>query len=82
MPEDSSRRDWLATERTKLAAERTFLAYVRTALALLAAAAALLQFFPDEDALQITAIVLAAMGVLTLVVGIWRLIRVNTSLRL
>jgi putative membrane protein len=76
----SDTRDKLAIERTRLANERTFLAYVRTGLALLGAAAVLFQFFAEINSHVATAWVLAAFGLLVLVIGLFRFNRVRTEL--
>ncbi len=74
-------RDSLALERTRLANERTFLAYVRTALSLIAGAAVLFQFFSAVHAYLVVAWILAAAGVATLGIGIFRFRRVAATLR-
>ena len=76
-----SMRDKLALERTKLANERTFLAYVRTALSLVAGAAVLFQFFSTVKAYVTLAWVLAVMGVIVLIIGIYRFRTVRSELR-
>ncbi|WKN32654.1 DUF202 domain-containing protein [Porifericola rhodea] len=69
-------RDLLAVERTKLANERTFLAYFRTAVALFGAGLGIveLDYFKEYTTLGF---VLLLAAVLTLVVGIIRIIQVK-----
>lgn len=74
-------RDKLALERTKLANERTFLAYVRTALSLIAGAAVLFQFFSTTASYLAIGWLLCLMGVLVLLVGIYRFHSVRRALR-
>lgn len=78
---DTDRRDDLAAERTRLANERTLLAYVRTALALAGAGALLLHFLPTDSRLLVTAWGLMVASAVTLVIGIYRCIRVARRLR-
>lgn len=75
------RRNELALERTRLANERTFLAYVRTGLSLLAGAAVLFQFFAAINAYIAVAWVLAISGVIVLMLGVLRFLRVRARLR-
>jgi len=65
-------RDKLAFERTKLANERTFLAYVRTSLSLIAGAAVIFQFFSSVQTYVFLAWIFAVLGVIVLVIGIYR----------
>ena len=74
-------RDKLALERTRLANERTFLAYVRTALSLIAGAAVLFQFFSDVRLYFVVAWVLAVLGVVVLLIGVYRFRSVRAELR-
>lgn len=74
-------RDKLALERTKLANERTFLAYVRTSLSLIAGAAVLFQFFSAVQGYLVIAWVLAAAGVFSFAIGIFRFQSVRAGLR-
>ena len=74
-------RDHLAHDRTVLANERTLLAYVRTAIALFAGGGTLLELFPDVRHLRILGGILLVLGVLTLVVGVWRFVAVGRRLR-
>lgn len=74
-------RDKLALERTELANERTFLAYVRTSLSLIAGAVVLFQFFSSVHAYVAIAWVLAVLGVIVLLVGIYRFRKVRAELR-
>ena len=74
-------RDRLALERTRLANERTFLAYVRTSLSLIAGAAVLFQFFSSTHSYLAVAWILASLGVIVLVVGIYRFRTVRVGLR-
>jgi len=74
-------RDKLALERTRLANERTFLAYVRTSLSLIAGAAVLFQFFSATQSYLAVAWVLAVLGVLVLLVGVYRFRTVSVGLR-
>ena len=74
-------RDMLALERTRLANERTFLAYVRTALSMIAGAAVLFQFFAEIRAYYAAAWVLACMGVVVLLVGLYRFRSVSRQLK-
>ena len=74
-------RDKLALERTRLANERTFLAYVRTSLSLIAGAAVLFQFFSATQSYLAVAWVLAVLGVLVLLVGVYRFRTVRVGLR-
>ena len=76
-----SMRDRLALERTKLANERTFLAYVRTSLSLIAGAAVLFQFFSTVKAYIAGAWILAVLGVIVLIIGIYRFRTVRSELR-
>ena len=75
------RLDDLAIERTRLANERTLLAYVRTALALSAGGAAMMQFMPNRPDLVWLEWLLVISGVLALVVGVHRFLRVRSRLR-
>jgi len=79
MPEGDF-RDTLALERTRLANERTFLAYVRTSLSLLAGGAVLFQFFSSRPSYLAIAWVLAGLGGVVLLVGIFRFVRVRSQL--
>ncbi len=73
-------RDMLALERTRLANERTFLAYVRTALSMIAGAAVLFQFFAEIRAYYAAAWVLAVLGIVVLLVGLYRFHKVRRQL--
>ncbi len=73
-------RDKLALERTKLANERTFLAYIRTALSLIAGSAVLFQFFSAVGAYVALAWVLAVLGAMVLVIGVYRFHTVRSAL--
>ncbi|HGJ63892.1 TPA: DUF202 domain-containing protein [bacterium] len=64
-------RDHLAIDRTALANERTLLAYIRTALAISIAGASLMHFF-DSALTTILGIALIPIGVITLLIGIFR----------
>jgi putative membrane protein len=64
-------RDHLAIDRTALANERTLLAYIRTALAISIAGASLIHFF-DSALTTILGIALIPIGVITLLIGIFR----------
>ncbi len=80
-PEDLILRDHLARDRTVLANERTLLAYVRTAIAILAGGGTLLKVFPGVRYLRILGSILLVLGVLVLIVGIWRFVAVSRELR-
>jgi len=73
-------RDKLALERTRLANERTFLAYIRTALSLIAAGFVILQFFQDRLHLPAIGWLLVGSGLLALLFGIVRFVRVRAQL--
>ena len=75
-------RDALAFDRTILANERTLLSYLRTAMALLAAGGTLLKFFPQDQNLQITGIVMLVLGVIVVFMGLFRFSRIRKSLKL
>ncbi len=64
-------RDRLAAIRTSLANERTLLAYFRTGLALVAGALAAHELLTDP-ALRTAAAVLAVIGGITVLFGLWR----------
>jgi putative membrane protein len=70
----------LALQRTTLAAERTILAYVRTALAFLIAGASLIQFF-DAVSYHVVGWLLLLLGIITVLVGIHRSLRMYRNLR-
>lgn len=72
--------DRLAAERTALANERTLLAYVRTALALLAGGVTLLHFF-EQGTARAAGLALLPLGLLVLLVGGLRFLRVRRRLR-
>ena len=74
-------RDALAFDRTVLANERTLLAYLRSAMALLAAGITLLKFFPEDQFLQITGIVMFVLGVIVTFLGLFRFYKVQKSLK-
>lgn len=80
-PERMILRDHLAYDRTVLANERTLLAYVRTAIAVLAAGGALIEIFAEIRHLRILGWILLALGVLVLVLGVWRFTAVSRRLR-
>jgi putative membrane protein len=80
-PEQMILRDHLAHDRTVLANERTLLAYVRTAIAIVASGATLLEFFADIRYLHVLGGVLLGVGVLVLVLGLWRFVVVACQLR-
>jgi putative membrane protein len=80
-PEQMILRDHLARDRTVLANERTLLAYVRTAIALFAGGGTLLELFPEVRHLRILGGILLVLGLLTLVVGVWRFVAVARRLR-
>jgi putative membrane protein len=71
--------DWLALERTRLANERTFLAYFRTAFALLAGGLTIARLEVLQD-IRGLGYVFVALAPLTLLVGVWRLYRVNKKI--
>lgn len=72
-------RDQLAIDRTILANERTFLAYCRTSLALILTGAGCIKFF-DTRLSDIGGIALIALGILVMVVGTWRTIKVARNI--
>ena len=74
-------RDKLALERTRLANERTFLSYVRTSLSLIAGAAVLFQLFSTTQSYLAVAWSLAILGVVVLLVGVYRFRTVSVGLR-
>jgi putative membrane protein len=76
-----SMRDKLALERTRLANERTFLAYVRTSLSLIAGAAVIFQFFSNASTYVAFGWLLAASGIVVLIVGIYRFRTVRSYLK-
>lgn len=72
-------RDHLAIDRTILANESTFLAYLRTGLSLVAGGTVILKFFEFEFSIYI-AIFLGLLGVLTLIQGYIRFIKMKSSI--
>ena len=74
-------RDKLALERTRLANEPTFLSYVRTSLSLIAGAAVLFQFFSATQSYLAVAWILAILGVVVLLIGVYRFRTVSVGLR-
>ena len=72
-------RDQLAIDRTILANERTFLAYCRTSLALILTGAGCIKFF-DTRLSDIGGIALIAFGIVVVLIGIWRTIRVARNI--
>lgn len=77
---DLTTRDWLAIERTKLANERTFLAYFRTFMVFLGSGITILklEFLTD---LKTFGIVLTVISPLILIIGIFRLFRVKSTIK-
>jgi putative membrane protein len=73
-------REGLAVQRSALANERTLLAYVRTALVLAVAGIALVQFF-GRLPLHVLGWIFVWLGVLTLVLGALRFVRVKRRIR-
>ena len=73
-------RDFLAVERTHLANERTFLAYFRTFIVLLSSGVAILKL---EALTEIKDLgwVLIVIAPLFLLIGLWRLRRVNKKIK-
>ena len=69
-------RDRLAAIRTSLANERTLLAYFRTGLALLVGALTARELVTDP-VLRTVAAVLAFIGAITVIFGLWRFNRVR-----
>ncbi len=68
---DTVIRDRLAQIRTQLANERTFLAYLRTALAFLIGGVSAVHFLTHPAAVT-TGYILALLGLMCLVVGLFR----------
>ena len=62
-PEDTTKRDRLAGQRTHLAQERTFLAYIRTAISLIVLGAVLIHFF-EVGAFVMAGFISILLGVL------------------
>jgi putative membrane protein len=65
-------RDHLALERTRLANERTLLAYVRTAFMLGVSGVTALKVFAPTPTVMATAWSFIVIGVLVLLLGLWR----------
>jgi putative membrane protein len=66
-----SRTDILASYRTILANERTVLSYVRTALTMFVAGVTFVHFF-DSTIVRIVGWALIPIGIVTLIIGIYR----------
>lgn len=75
-----SSRDHLALMRTELANERTLLAYSRTGLAVLVGGLTIWQLTTDH-VLRLAAIALGVIGIVSLVVGVWRYQRMKNRVR-
>jgi len=79
---DMTLRDALAFDRTILANERTLLAYLRSAMALLAVGVTLIKFFPQDKILNLTGIVMFILGLVVVIMGLFRFYRIRKSLKL
>jgi putative membrane protein len=73
-------RDFLAIERTHLANERTFLAYFRTFIVLLSSGVAILKLEALSE-IQEIGWSLIVVAPIFLLVGLWRLRRVNRKIK-
>lgn len=76
-----SATDLLALDRTRLANERTLLAYLRTSLGFAAAGATLWRLSPDIAADRAFGAALVAVGVVLLVVGVFRFLTEHARYR-
>lgn len=76
---DTALRDALAVDRTELANERTLLSYLRTGMSSAAAGVAVANLYEERGALVVAAC-LVLLGVLAVVVGIGRFLRVRRRL--
>ena len=79
MNNDLVLREYLALERTKLGNERTLLAYIRTGLYFLVAGSTLGQVM-ETTFWKTIGDPLLYTGVLIMVLGVWRFIRVKNSI--
>ena len=79
MNKDLVLREYLALERTKLGNERTLLAYIRTGLYFLVAGSTLGQVM-ETTFWKTIGDPLLYTGVLIMVLGVWRFIRVKNSI--
>jgi putative membrane protein len=79
---DLTLRDALAFDRTILANERTLLSYLRSAMALLAVGVTLIKFFPQDKILNLSGIVMFILGVIVVILGLFRFFKVRKSLKL
>ena len=80
-PEDLSLADHLARDRTILANERTLLSYFRTGFGFAAGGLTLLKFFPDDQLLWWTGMVLMVAGLLVTGFGIYRFLTFTSRMR-
>ncbi|GAB5526033.1 MAG: hypothetical protein Roseis2KO_39050 [Roseivirga sp.] len=76
LPEDISRTDFLALERTKLANERTFLAYFRTFVVFVSSGFVILKVDALEN-LIFLGYTFILMGAVLLLIGIMRFLYVK-----
>jgi putative membrane protein len=74
LTDDLILRDQLALDRTRLANERTVLAYIRTAFMLFVAGVTALKLFVETPAVVVTAWLFVGLGILVMLLGIWRFV--------